>query len=311
MPKIISVDNHRFPGPNKYYALPGPWPGGSFITMVSPGILVAMFPDFSSGSGSPGTGARYSIVTNTITAQSYPYQTYPNLEGAGVDATWRKGFACSLGGGFALAGRIDTVSGASQPVKCWLYNDATRSFSSLNAPPIVLSEGSPAPNIAAYQLGENMAFLETGTQAFKLVKSGASYVWSSAPDMPRFASAAAHYGEGLLYIAGSQLIDGIPIDGTYVSAPSFSYSLAGNAYTELNHTLNLSISSTTGRGVMARLPGIGVVGVGPNNYQVYSPGTNSILIRPRSETVGILQPLRTQPATYLILAGGTNRVYSW
>lgn len=282
MPRVISVNNHRFSGPNLFHNAPNVTPGA----MVSPGILVNMFPTFSGIGGTPGTGSRYNLVTDTATVESYPYGTYPNLEGSGMDSQFRKGAFCSLGGGFGMAIRIDTATGADSPVRTWIYSDATRAFSTINpTPSVTLPIGSSAPNIGLHQLGDNLAFFQVGTQGF--VYNRISNTWSATPTMPREVRAAAYYGEGLLYLVGRQLID-----GSYRASTSFTYNRSTNTFTELNHTLNVS--------ALARLEGIGVIGIGTDNWQIYNVNTNSILIRPRAQAANSLLPVRTSPAAYWV-----------
>ena len=320
MPRVISVNSHRFPGPNQYYA--GPSPAVSTWVQVSTGVLIIPFPAWNVTNLSPGVGARYDITTNTVTTQNYAFNTYPNIEdGGGPTQTFRKGYFCSLGGGFALVGRIDTASGTGAPSRAWVYSDQTRSFTAINGPGFILSEGSPAPTMGAYYLGPNLGYVEGNGQAF--VYNRINNTWSSAAGLTSVWT-GGRISDGLLYLAGKVNESNAGIN-TYTaqSAQSFVYNHSANTVTALGHGLELKVPPTedfggtrrvlTRSGQMQNFANDGIIALGANNnWLVYRHSTGSIISRPRTYTPNYIALLRSDPLTYVLdTPTSSDYVYSW
>lgn len=322
MPRVISVNNHRFPGPNQYYAGPPTPTGASSSTWVpvSTGVLIIAFPAYNFVGSSPGIGYRYDITTNTTTAESYAYGTYPNLAGGGVNAQFRKGYFCSLGGGFALVGRIDTSSGTSI---AWIYNDQTRSFTSINGPGFILSSGSSSLAVGAYHLGPNLAYVEHNGQAF--VYNRINNTWTSAATITSVWT-GARISDGLLYLAGKKN-ESAPNATTYTadSAESWIYNHSTNTVTALGHSLQLKFPPTEGiggssylrtkSGQMANFANDGIIALGANNnWLVYRHSIGTIITRPATYIPQYIALLRSNPVSYVLdraVDPSTNYVYSW
>lgn len=308
MPRVISVNNHRFPGPNQYYAGPPTPTGASSSTWVpvSTGVLIIAFPAYNSVGSSPGIGYRYDIATNTVTTQNYAYNTYPNLEdGGGPTGTFRKGYFCSLGGGFALVGRIDTSGSPAVPSAAWVYNDQTRSFTAINGPGFILSQGNPAPTMGAYYLGPNLGYVEGNGQAY--VYNRINNTWSSAAGLTSVWT-GGRISDGLLYLAGKV--------GTAQSAQSFVYNHSTGTVTALGHGLELKVPPPVTRsGQMENFANDGIIALGANNnWLVYRHSTRSIISRPATYIPQYIALLRSNPVSYVLDMGvdpSTNYVYSY
>lgn len=305
MPRVISVNNHRFSGPDLYHTGPSTVdPGGQMIeawVSPAPGILI-----------SPYGNRRYNLITNTTsTMATLPDYTYADRE--------RPAFA-SLGGGYAQVLRIKDNLGGTATVTNWIWNDATLSWS-VGATLTISTLYNQDRSNGLYALSLNRTFFEHGTQAW--IYNRLSNTWTSAGTMPREVWAAGKIAEGLLYLAGKE--DESLGLSTYTaqSAQSFLYNASSGTYTNLGHALELKVPTTrdfggtravqTRSGQMEQFTASGVIGIGANsNWITYRHDLGVVSSRARTYTPENMALLRPDPIAYALnIAAGTDYVYSW
>lgn len=325
MPRVISVNNHRFPGPNLYHAGPTAFaPGGGMVqgwVATQPGILISPYPA-NAVSTSATTMRRYSLITNTITTINIagsaprPDYTYNDRE--------RPAFA-TLGGGFAQVLRIKDGLSGSATVTNWIWNDNTLSWS-VGATLTISTLYNQNRSSGLYPLSLGRTFFEHGTQAWIYNRSGNN--WTVAAPMPREVWAAGRISEGLLYLAGKE--DEVPgqeggsgFPYSAQSAQSFLFDASNNTYTDLGHALELKVPPTesfggtiaveTRSGQMQQFQSSGVIGIGANsNWITYRHDLGIVASRARTQTPDNIQLLRPDPLCYALnTATTTDYVYSW
>lgn len=316
MPKVVSVNIHRFPGPDTYYVGPTALdPGGQMEAAwvsPSPGILISAYPA-SAGPTLNTTMSRYNLVTNTVSTLTVgltrPDYTYADRE--------RPAWA-SLGGGYAQSLRIKDNNDGTATVTNWIWNDSTQTWSTGATLTIPTAYGQGKSN-GLYPLSVGRTLFEHGTSAWIYTRS--TNTWSSPLTMPREVWAAAQIAEDLIYFAGKR-DEATGVTYSAESAESFIYDRVANTFTSLGHAIELVVPPirafggnemvVTRSGQMAKL-NTGVIGIGTNSRWVtYRHDLNILSTRARTQTPYNIELLRPDPLSYALnTSTTTDYVYSY
>lgn len=317
MPRVISVNNHRFPGPNRYY--PGPTslePGSRWVSAwvsPSPGILITPFPE-SSNVTQPSLMYRYNLITNSVQTITLPVGAPRPSQDSGSP-----GYA-SLGGGFAQVVRQVNQQGVVT-ITNWIWNDSTLSWS-LGASLV----GSSTVVGGLYELSINKTILVSGSGAH--IYNRITNNWTAvATNAPRLHWTGAKISENLVYFAGVENevlgTGGGNPSYTASSAPSFIFNGSNNTWTDLSHSIELQIPKIDQRGgntfivtrcgLMQQFGTAGVIGIGKNNdWVIYRHDLGIVYSRPRSQNPVDITLLRPDPIAYVLnMANNSGYVYSW
>lgn len=318
MPRVISVNNHRFPGPNQYYAGPTSLEAGglqiSGWVSPSPGILITPFPKDESVND-PSLMYRYNLITNSVQTITLPAGApRPNYSYVGGE---RPGYA-SLGGGFAQSIRRKSQDGVVT-ITNWIWNDSTLTWS--------LGASLTGSSIASalYELSPNRTILMSGSGAH--IYNRITNTWTAvATNAPRNHWAGAKISDNLVYFAGVEnevFGTGGTESYTASSAPSFIFNGSNNTWIDLSHSIELQIpkigsfGGTTGIvtrcGLMQQFGTAGVIGIGKNNdWVIYRHDLGIVYSRPRSQNLVDITLLRPNPTAYVLnTESNTGYVYSY
>lgn len=319
MPRIISVNNHRFPGPDRSYAGPTAFePGGQMISgwiSPSPGILITPYPD-STAPNSPSSMYRYNLATNTTTTITIPGGgTRPSYDYSDRE---RPAYA-SLGGGYTQSLRIKDNIDGSATVTNWIWNDSAQTWST-GASLTIPSGYNQNKSNGLYALAVGKTLFEHGTQAWIYTRSTNSWAVVGTA-MPREVWTAGKVAENILYLAGKEdEVTGVSYSAQ--SAQSFLFDAIAGTWTNLGHAIELAIPPTrdfggtlavqTRSGQMQQWRTNGVMGIGANsNWIVYDRSQGILFSRARSITPLNISALRSDPLSWAVNTATTDYVYSW